>query len=85
VERVDDCTEDPLDESVSSVAPCYRYRYTADVFDATTWKFLGEVELPGDTILHPVFIGGETIVAAVEDAAGTIRVKRYRLVLPGEQ
>ena len=28
---------------------------------------------------------GKTVVAVAEDEAGTIMVKRYRLVLPGEE
>ena len=45
-------------------------------------RFLGTVSLdhyPGNA-----FIDGETIAMAVTDDAGTIMVKRYRLVLPGE-
>lgn len=64
---------------------CYRHEYTADVFDEATWRFLGEVELPDDVRLHPVFIDGEPFVTAVQDDVGTIMVKRFRLVLPAEQ
>jgi hypothetical protein len=45
-------------------------------------RFLGTVSLdhyPGNA-----FVDGETIAMAVTDDAGTIMVKRYRLVLPGE-
>ena len=31
------------------------------------------------------WIKGRTVIAAIEDEAGTIMVKRYRLVLPGER
>ncbi len=31
------------------------------------------------------WIDGETVIARAEDEAGTIMVKRYRLVLPGEE
>jgi hypothetical protein len=45
-------------------------------------RFLGTVSL--DHYPDNAFIDGETIAMAVTDDAGTIMVKRYRLVLPGE-
>ncbi len=57
-----------------------------DAFDAEG-RYLGEVEMrPGARpfALH-LFIDGRTVVARVEDDAGTIMVKRYRLVLPEER
>ena len=53
-----------------------------DVFDSTG-RFLGSVEdLPH---FAKPFISGDTVVATAQDEAGTIMVKRYRLVLPGER
>jgi hypothetical protein len=52
-----------------------------DVFD-NVGRFLGSVEdLPH--FARP-FISGDTVVASAQDETGTIMVKRYRLVLPGE-
>ncbi len=54
-----------------------------DVFDRDG-RYLGRVEGLQLTSTLP-FISGNTVIAAVEDEAGTIMVKRYRLVLPGEE
>lgn len=74
--QVPECTEDPLDERQVS---------EADVFDEATGKFLGEVELPEGVTLRASFIEGDAVYTPVEDEAGTIRVKRFRLVLPGDE
>jgi hypothetical protein len=83
VDKVPGCTEDPLDESVTTLVPCWQLSYTADVFEEETGKFLGTVPLPGGVTLQTSFIEGEALYTPVEDAAGTILVKRYRLALPG--
>lgn len=38
---------------------------------------------PVGFVAATTFIRDDTVIAAVEDEAGTIGVKRYRLVLPG--
>ena len=86
--RETDCTEDPLDESSSPTVPCFTREDVADVFDEESGKLLGEVAFP--SAVHPAdlsvpFIRGTELYTAVEDAAGTIMVKRYRLVLPEEE
>ena len=69
--------------------------YDLDAFDADG-RYLGSTTFLADlrdvTVgaldrapTAPIFIDGDTIVAAVSDAVGTIMVKRYRLVLPGEE
>ena len=69
--------------------------YDLDAFDADG-RYLGSTTFLADlrdvTVgaldrapTAPIFIDGDTIVAAVSDAVGTIIVKRYRLVLPGEE
>lgn len=83
--RETDCTEDPLDESAGALVPCFTREDVADVFDEESGKLLGEVEFP--SAIHPAdlsvpFIRGNELYTAVEDDAGTIMVKRYRLVLP---
>ena len=88
VTRVSDCTEDPLDESVGTLVPCFTREDVADVFDEETGKLLGEVEFPSAVFEEDIsvpFIRGDELYTAIEDEAGTIMVKRYRLVLPGER
>lgn len=48
-----------------------------------TGKFLGEVELPQGVSFSRIFIDGDTFLTPAEDDAGTVVVKRYRIVLPG--
>jgi hypothetical protein len=90
--RVAECVEDPLaDQDVWNSTPfnqrsCWSDLYVADVFDADG-RFLGEVAPPPGAFTYPyafaTHIDGERVVMAVEDEAGVVRVKRYRLVLPG--
>ncbi len=54
-----------------------------DVFDSTG-RYLGDVEGFFPYPSKP-FISGDTVVALAQDEAGTIMVKRYRLLLPGER
>jgi len=92
--RVADCVENPLaDQGVWDSPPfnersCWRDVYVADVFDAEG-RFLGEVTPPPGAFTYPypfaTHIDGPRLVMAVEDEAGVVRVKRYRLVLPGEE
>ena len=67
---------------------CWRDQPLIDVFDAKG-AYLGEVEVPAAGILlnsiAPPYIRGDTVVGALYEADGVIRVKRYRLVLPGER
>jgi hypothetical protein len=85
VDKVPDCTEDPLDETVTMIIPCWQVSDTADVFDEATGKFLGEVALPDGVTLGASFIEGDAVYTPIEDEAGTIRVERFRLVLPGDE
>ena len=46
----------------------------------------GRIRLPeGTRVDVPPFADGDTMITVVEDTAGAIMVKRYRLVLPGEE
>jgi len=82
-EHVADCTEDP--QPRERVTPCWRETPTVDVFDASG-RYLGPVELPEGLSLSPrSWIRDDTVIAMVQDAAGTIMVKRYRLILPEEE
>ncbi len=75
--------------------PTWRDTHTVDVFGGDG-RLLGSVPLPDGTGLWVrMFVEGEgqpfafvrddLVVMPVEDDAGTIMVKRYRLVLPGEE
>ena len=46
---------------------------------------LCEVGLPAGVDLRQSFIRGDEVYTAAEDEAGTITVKRYRLMLPGKR
>ncbi len=82
--RVDDCLEDPLEDYAGemSIRPCFRPLFAYDAFGADG-RFLGEVELP-DPRPSPMYVNENTVLGYLEDEAGTIMVKRYRLVLPAE-
>ena len=66
-----------------SQGPCWQRTITFEVFDSDG-RFLGNVELPE---LRPfvMYANERVVIGYVEDDAGTIMVKRYRLVLPGER
>ncbi len=63
--------------------PCWRDVLGFDVFDEQTGKFLGQVEAPAEIRRRPppAFLE-HALVAVVEDSAGTLMVKRYRLSSP---
>ena len=77
---VPDCGDDPGEQ------PCWRSTSTTDVF-GPDGRFLGTAELPNGSFLAPsaAFISDDMAVLRIEDETGTIMVKRYRLVLPGER
>ena len=85
--RVDDCLEDPSEDPVLALSkPCWPSEEILDAFGGDG-RYSGKVEIPRG--LHPspqnVFVRDDLVLAVIEDEAGTIMVKRYRLVLPGEQ
>ena len=81
--QVADCDEDAFEPSED--APCWEEGRIVDVFGADG-RYLGEVNVPDEVSMQPLpFIRGNDIIARIEDDAGTIMVKRYRLVLPGER
>jgi hypothetical protein len=82
------CDLEPEEAATSGfdqdVIACLYPNLFFDVFDRDG-RYLGRVEglqLTNDTL---PFVSGDTVIAAVQDDAGTIMVKRYRLVLPGEE
>ena len=73
-------------ETAMDEAPeiCWKDSRIVDVFGADG-RLLGQVDVPRQLRLTPrPFIQEETVVGVIQDEAGTIMVKRYRLVLPGE-
>lgn len=61
---------------------CFTFERFWDMFDLDG-MYLGEVERPDVPALYTPFWRGDTMWAMVEDDAGVMKVKRYRLVLPG--
>jgi len=84
-ERATDCIEVPVESNYveARATPCWRDQVLLDVFDGDG-RYLGDVSVPGNQF-SPVHISGNMVLAVEEDEAGTIMVKRYRLVLPGEE
>jgi len=80
---VAECDIDPLLVEGRSAVACWRDLPGLDVFEEDTGRFLGQISLD-EPLRHPVFFE-DAILTVSEDGAGTIMVKRYRLVLPGEQ
>ena len=81
-----DCTEafDDSGEWGRGFRSCWVADQFLDAFDADG-RYLGEVQVPSTAnVSGDVFIRDDVLVAPANDDAGTIMVKRYRLVLPGE-
>ena len=85
-ESVNDCDASPAVALAENrpARPCFREIEGFDVF-AVDGRYLGQVEMPPVDLVEQPTIDGDTLVLALEDESGTIMVKRYRLVLPGEQ
>ena len=63
--------------------PCFRNKSILAAF-AAAGRYLGEIEGPRP---HPTysFIRDDMVLMPGQDAAGTVVVRRYRLVLPGKE
>lgn len=83
-EPVAECDPDPAGVEDPPARPCHEPIYGFDAFDEEDGRFLGQVRLPG-WFRNPPHWAEHALWWAVEDERGTIMVKRYRLVLPGEQ
>lgn len=86
--RLPDCNENAIDADEFRDDPCWFNSVLLDVFDEQG-RYLGAVEMPeafyGTTpqfIRSRPFIRDDIMIVAVEDELGTIKVKRYRLLLP---
>jgi hypothetical protein len=74
------CDEDSFE--LDGRAHCWPQQRIVDAFDIDG-RYLGEVSVPEELSLEPrPLIRGSDVIALTEDEAGTIRVKRYRLVPP---
>ncbi len=85
-----DCIDDPSPEDFleaqrtsRTLSVCWRDPLIWDVF-GSDGSYLGDLELPDLPVVADPFMDNETLLLAIEDNTGTIMVKRYRLVLPGE-
>jgi hypothetical protein len=84
-ERIAGCNEDAETSAEYREAPCWQDTTSVDVFDFDG-RYLGGVNAPVEMSWTPLpSIRDDTVLATAQDEAGTIMVKRYRLVLPGEQ
>lgn len=71
-------TQDPI-----AIQECMLGDLIVDVFDRDG-RYLGNVEgFP--YLLNMPFVDGDTLVAAIQDDAGTVLVKRYRLMPPDRE
>ncbi len=61
-------------------AECWANTYKFDVFELATGEFLGTVPAPEVGFNIPLFVAGDTVLAAVTDGMGITRLKKYRLV-----
>jgi hypothetical protein len=58
---------------------CWTDTFTFDLFDIVTGDFLGTIDAPEHGFRIPLFADADTVLAAVADELGTVRLKRYRL------
>ena len=82
------CAGDPLEVGrvVARENPCWRDGAIIDAFDGDG-RYLGDVDVPEELMpyVNPLTIRGRVVAGVAQDDAGTYVVKRYRLVLPGEE
>ena len=84
-ERLQGCDERASASSDFRASPCWRDPTVVEVF-GPNGRYLGRVDVPQEMRWSPPpYIRDDDVVATAEDDAGTIMVKRYRLVLPGER
>jgi len=87
-EPLTECAGDPLEVGWAEARgnPCWDDGVIIDAFDGEG-KYLGNVEIPEELRLSvgKLTIRGRMVAGIARDEAGTIMVKRYRLVLPGEE
>jgi hypothetical protein len=86
--RLAHCADDPNEDGFQAAyeRPCWDDEKIVDVF-GPDGRYLGGVDLPDgvNPSATTFFIDGRRIVTVVTDNNGVARVKRYRLVPPGEE
>lgn len=82
LEAVAECDPDPTAVERRRPRPCWRPIPGLDVFNEGDGRYLGRVPLPDNLRPPPPAFLEEAILMAVEDEAGTIEVKRFRLETP---
>jgi len=84
--RAAECSEDPIRDGSAEARrrPCWSTEWFLDVFDAEG-RLMGSLVMPKGFSSIPRYLDalGDNVVSLVEDDAGTIMVKRYRLVGAG--
>jgi len=90
-EKVPGCLENPTAEHIrksTGEKGCWAYSLLVDVFGADG-RFLGAVDLPREgspwITAQGLYIRDRTVLMWITNDAGVHQVKRYRLVLPGEE
>ena len=81
--RIEGCDPDTPDRQTGRTPNCWMGETAFDVF-GTDGRLQGTVPGPALALRYPVF-RGDHVIAYTEDEAGVGMVKRYRLVLPGEE
>ena len=82
-ERLPECAASATTLAELRERPCWRGATIIEAF-GSDGRYLGDVEIPDGFRTYPSpALHGDRVVGVVEDEAGTIMVKRYRLVLPG--
>jgi hypothetical protein len=81
--RLSGCTEDPRPGDRDFVA-CWESAQVWDYF-APDGRYLGEIEAPPERMRWIPVLDGNRITMMVEDDAGTLMAKRYRMMPPGEE
>jgi len=82
--HVPGCDEPATDYIAYQQDPCWIDVPIIEVFDRRG-RLLGEVEVPAGMRFEPQpSVRGDRVLATVEGEDGVIRVKRFRLVVPGE-
>lgn len=80
--RIDGCDPTTADAETGRRPNCWKGETAYEVF-GTDGRFQGTVPAPALALRYPVF-RGDHVIGYTEDEAGVGMVKRYRLVLSGE-
>ena len=83
-EEQEDCAPFGMGSPELRLQPCWRDARLVDVFQFDGGRYLGELRVPAGLVLNPdPHIEGDRVVGVFQDDTGTIKVKRFQLVVPG--